>query len=100
MNLEESKRLIEELMKTIGNLEKQNIALEMEVKGRRKIIQKQKKDTNLLNEYEEAIIDDSIRKFEKGKHIAEKVITSLKFDSALKLLFCLVECRSPNVINP
>ena len=87
MNLEESKRLIEELMKTIGNLEKQNIALEMEVKGRRKIIQKQKKDTNLLNEYEEAIIDkdDSIRMFEKGKNIAKKVIQNLQKKLNLKI---------------
>ena len=76
MNLEESKQLIEVLMKTNEDLEKENIALEMEVKASQKIIQKYKRDTKLLEEYEEAIIDkdDVIRKFEKGKTIADKVI--------------------------
>ena len=80
MNLEESKQLIEVLMKTNEDLEKENIALEMEVKASQKIIQKYKRDTKLLEEYEEAIIDkdDAIRKFEKGKTIAERVIKSLK----------------------
>ena len=80
MNLEESKQLIEVLMKTNEDLEKENIGLEMEVKASHKIIQKLKRDTKLLDEYEEAIIDkdDIIRKFEKGKTIADKVIQNFK----------------------
>ena len=57
MDLKESKRLIEELMKMNKTLEEQNIALEMEVKASHNIIKKLKRDNALLDEYEEAIID-------------------------------------------
>ena len=86
MDLEGSKRLIEELMKMNNNLEENNIALEMEVKASHKIIQKLKKGNSLLKEYEEAIIDkdDLIRKFEKGRVIMDNVIISLKDSLKLK----------------
>ena len=86
MDLEESKMLIEELMKMNNNLEENNIALEMEVKASHKIIQKLKRDKSLLKEYEEAIIDkdDLIRKFEKGRVIMDNVIISLKDSLKLK----------------
>ena len=45
MNLEDSKRLIDELMKTNEECEKQNIALEMEIKASYKIIQNTDKVT-------------------------------------------------------
>ena len=78
MDLKESKRLIEELIKR--NLEEENIALEMEVKASKRIIHNLKSDTELLLEYEEAVIDkdDLIRKFEKGKTIADNVKKNLK----------------------
>ena len=76
MNLNESKMLIEELMKTNENLEKNNIALEMEVRASKRIIHKLKMENKLLAEYEEAIIDkdDLITRFEKGKVVAVQVI--------------------------
>ena len=80
MDLKDSKRLIEELMKMNHNLENQNIALEMEVKASQKIIQKLKGYNALLKEFKEAIKDqnDKIKKFEKGKAIADNVIKNLK----------------------
>ena len=80
MDLKESKILIEELMKMKKNLENQNISLEMEVKASQKIIKNLKRETTLLDEYEEAAIDrdDSIRKFERGKTIPDDVIKNLK----------------------
>ena len=86
MDLKESKRLIEEVMKANQNLENENIALEMEVKASQKIIHKLKRDNQLLEEYEEAIIDkdDLIRKFEKGKIVASNVIRNLKEELNLK----------------
>ena len=80
MDLKESKKVIGELTKRNQNLEKENISLEMEVKASRKIIHKLKKDNELMEEYEEAIIDkdDLIKKFEKGKTISDKVIQNLK----------------------
>ena len=80
MNLNESKMLIEELMKTNENLEKNNIALEMEVKASKRIIHKLKMENKLLAEYEEAIIDkdDLITRFEKVKVVAVQVIQNLK----------------------
>ena len=57
MNLAESKRMIEEVIKTNENLEKENIALEMEVKASQKIIQKLKRENGLLKEFEKAIKD-------------------------------------------
>ena len=86
MDLKESKILVEELMKMNKNLENQNIALEMEVKASKKIIKNLKRKTELLDEYEEAVIDrdDSIKKFEKGKSIADNVIKNLKKELNLK----------------
>ena len=76
MNFEESKQLIEVLIKTNEDLEKENITLEMEVKASKKIIQKLKRESELMHEYEEAIIDkdDQIRTFERGKIVADNVI--------------------------
>ena len=76
MNLEDSKRLIDELMKTNEECEKQNIALEMEIKASYKIIQKLKKDNGDK--------DDLIRKFEIGRTVAEKVIQTLKEELNVK----------------
>ena len=80
MDLKESKKLIKELTKRNQSLENENVALEMEVKASRKIIHQLKRDTELLAEYEEAIIDkdDLIQKFEKGKTVADKIIHNLK----------------------
>ena len=87
MDLKESKKLIEELMKMNQNLENQNIALEMETKASQKIINKLKRENKLMLEYEEAIIekDDQIRKFEKGKFIADNVIKNLQGELNLKV---------------
>ena len=69
MNLEESKRLIEELIKTNEDLEKVNISQEMEVKASYKIINKLINENKLLKEYEEAIKEkyDLIQNFEIEK---------------------------------
>ena len=76
MNLNESKMLIEELMKTNENLEKNNIALEMEVRASKRIIHKLKIENKLLAEYEDK--DDLIMRFEKVKVVAVQVIQNLK----------------------
>jgi hypothetical protein len=76
MGLEDNKRLIDELMKTNEECEKQNIALEMEIKANYKIIQKLKKDNGDK--------DDLIRKFEIGRTVAEKVIQTLKAERNVK----------------
>ena len=86
MDLKEAKRIIEELIKTNEHLEKENIAFEMEVKASQKIINKLKRDTRLMIEYEDAVIerDEKLDKMEKHKSIAENVIKKLKEELRLK----------------
>ena len=80
MNLEESKVLIEELMKANHNLGNENVAFEMEVKASKKMIQKYKRGENCIKEYEKSMNekDNLINKFEKERKIAENMIKHLK----------------------